>query len=45
MGEILHKEGATLFRHRIVCATLSGRSIRITNIRANDESPGVQRTS
>jgi RNA 3'-terminal phosphate cyclase len=40
---VLRKAGATLFRHRIVCSILSGQSIRITDIRPDDENPGVRR--
>lgn len=38
----LHFEGAQCFRQRIVCATLSGKSVVIKNIRHMDETPGLQ---
>lgn len=33
--------GSSWFRQRIVCATLSGRTIAIKDIRAKDEKPGL----
>lgn len=35
-------KGCKLFRERLVCATLSGRAIRIDDIRAMDERPGIR---
>eukprot|EP00658_Telonema_sp_P-2_P021999 TRINITY_DN1877_c0_g1_i1.p1 TRINITY_DN1877_c0_g1~~TRINITY_DN1877_c0_g1_i1.p1 ORF type:complete len:368 (-),score=94.76 TRINITY_DN1877_c0_g1_i1:148-1251(-) len=35
-------KGCAHFRHRIVCATLSGRTITISDIRAEDEHPGLR---
>lgn len=37
----LRFEGSTHFRQRLICATLSGKKIRITNIRDDSETPGV----
>ena len=34
-------EGAGLFRQRVVCSILSGKTIRIDRIRADEEQPGV----
>ena len=34
-------KGCTLFRHRIVAATLSGKAIRISDIRSNTVSPAL----
>ena len=41
-GNWLRFEGCTHFRQRLICATLSGRQIRIENIRANDRNPGIR---
>ena len=38
----LQCKGSTHFRQRIVCATLSGRPLVITQIRADDEEPGLR---
>lgn len=38
----LRFEGCTHFRQRLVCSTLSGRPIRIDNIRARDQNPGLR---
>lgn len=38
----LKYEGSALFRQRIVSATLSGKVLKIVNIRQNDEFPGLQ---
>lgn len=40
-GSVLKMQGCTHFRQRIVCATLSGRPIRIEEIRSDDEEPGL----
>ena len=40
-NSVLHFRGCRHFRQRIVCATLSGRKIQITDIRAEDEYPGL----
>ena len=37
---MLRFRGAQCFRTRLVCATISGRPIRIDDIRADDENPG-----
>ena len=41
MVQSLRYEGCTLFRQRIVAATLSGSTLRISKIREQDESPGL----
>jgi len=38
----LRFKGCALFRHRIVCSTLSGRPIVIEDIRSDDEHPGLR---
>ena len=38
----LRFHGSQHFRQRLACATLSGRTIRIDNIRARDENPGLR---
>jgi RNA 3'-terminal phosphate cyclase-like protein len=35
-------KGCFQFRQRIICSTLAGISIKITNIRDNDENPGIR---
>ena len=35
-------EGSNYFRQRLVLATLSSRSVRIVNIRRNEEEPGLK---
>ena len=35
-------KGCAHFRQRIVCSTLSGRPLIITQIRAEDEEPGLR---
>ncbi|KAN0008839.1 hypothetical protein ACTFIU_009505 [Dictyostelium citrinum] len=39
---MLKFQGSTHFRQRIICSTLSGKAIRITNIRDEDEKPGLR---
>lgn len=39
---MLKFQGCTHFRQRLVCSTLSGKKIRIENIRSEDEEPGLQ---
>ena len=39
---MLKFRGSQHFRQRLVCATLSGRSIRIDGIREQDENPGIR---
>eukprot|EP00195_Chlamydomonas_chlamydogama_P012345 CAMPEP_0202904714 /NCGR_PEP_ID=MMETSP1392-20130828/30784_1 /ASSEMBLY_ACC=CAM_ASM_000868 /TAXON_ID=225041 /ORGANISM="Chlamydomonas chlamydogama, Strain SAG 11-48b" /LENGTH=247 /DNA_ID=CAMNT_0049592495 /DNA_START=141 /DNA_END=880 /DNA_ORIENTATION=+ len=39
---MLRFRGCQNFRQRLVCATLSGRPIRIDDIRANDQEPGLR---
>lgn len=38
----LKYEGSALFRQRIVSATLSGKTLKVVNIRQDDEFPGLQ---
>lgn len=38
---MLKFKGSQQFRQRLVCATLSQKPIRIDDIRASDQSPGV----
>lgn len=40
--EYVRFKGCKQFRERLVCATLSGRPIRIDEIRALDEHPGIR---
>jgi RNA 3'-terminal phosphate cyclase-like protein len=35
-------EGSAYFRQRLICSTLSGKSVLIKNIRSNSENPGLQ---
>eukprot|EP01122_Echinamoeba_exundans_P004771 TRINITY_DN15006_c0_g1_i1.p1 TRINITY_DN15006_c0_g1~~TRINITY_DN15006_c0_g1_i1.p1 ORF type:complete len:359 (+),score=42.26 TRINITY_DN15006_c0_g1_i1:16-1092(+) len=39
---VLKFRGSAYFRQRIICATLSGKSIAIREIRAGDEKPGLR---
>ena len=39
---VLKFRGSQHFRQRIVCATLSGCSILIKDIRAEDQDPGIR---
>eukprot|EP00003_Mantamonas_plastica_P000626 TRINITY_DN1049_c0_g1_i1.p1 TRINITY_DN1049_c0_g1~~TRINITY_DN1049_c0_g1_i1.p1 ORF type:complete len:379 (-),score=97.12 TRINITY_DN1049_c0_g1_i1:1157-2233(-) len=39
---VLRFRGSAMFRQRIICSTLSGKNIVITDIRANDEEPGLR---
>lgn len=38
----LKYEGCSNFRQRIVASTLSGKTLKISNIRSDDEFPGLQ---
>ncbi|KAF0687225.1 Aste57867_20987 [Aphanomyces stellatus] len=40
-GGTLKFQGCAHFRQRLICATLSGRRIRIDNIRGDSEEPGI----
>ncbi|KAI9922741.1 hypothetical protein PsorP6_002176 [Peronosclerospora sorghi] len=40
-SNLLRFQGCAHFRHRLVCATLSGRPIIIEDIRSEDENPGL----
>lgn len=39
---MLRFRGSQCFRQRLVCATISGRSIRIDDIRVDDQNPGLR---
>ncbi len=39
---MLKFKGSSSFRQRVVLATLAGRPLRIDDIRANDQSPGLR---
>jgi RNA 3'-terminal phosphate cyclase-like protein len=39
---MLRFKGSENFRQRLVCSTLSGKPIRIDEIRAGDENPGLR---
>lgn len=39
---VLKYKGSTDFRQRLVCATLSGKTLRIDDIRAEDTNPGLR---
>nr|XP_045619769.1 RNA 3'-terminal phosphate cyclase-like protein [Procambarus clarkii] len=41
LGGILTYEGSNFFRQRLILATLSGKAVRIRNIRAASEDPGL----
>lgn len=40
-ASVLKMQGCANFRQRLVCATLSGRTIVIEEIRSEDEEPGL----
>lgn len=42
MAADLTYEGCNFFRLRLVLATLSGKSVKIQNIRANEDDPGLK---
>lgn len=42
MSRVLRFEGCQSLRHRLVLATLSGRAVRIDNIRSRSENPGLR---
>jgi RNA 3'-terminal phosphate cyclase-like protein len=39
---MLHVEGASLFRHHIVCSILSKKPVTITNIHREEDPPGIR---
>lgn len=39
---MLKFKGCQNFRQRLVCSTLSGRAIRIDDIRSDDQNPGLR---
>lgn len=42
MAADLTYEGCNFFRQRLVLATLSGKSVKIKNIRTIDDDPGLK---
>lgn len=42
MAADLTYEGCNFFRLRLVLGTLSGKSVKIKNIRANEDDPGLK---
>lgn len=42
MAADLTYEGCNFFRQRLVLATLSGKSVKIKNIRAIEDDPGLK---
>ena len=42
MAAGLTYEGCNFFRQRLVLATLSGKSVKIKNIRVYDDDPGLK---
>ena len=45
MAADLTYEGCNFFRQRLVLATLSGKSVKIKNIRAVEDDPGLKGAS
>ena len=45
MAADLTYEGCNFFRQRLVLATLSGKSVKIKNIRAIEDDPGLKGTA
>ena len=41
-GNTLTFTGCAMFRSRVVCSILSGRTLRINGIREGEEAPGLQ---
>eukprot|EP00960_Hanusia_phi_P042812 755722-Hanusia_phi.AAC.1 len=41
-NQSLNFKGCSIFRYRIIAATLTGKAIRISDIRSNTESPGLR---
>lgn len=41
-NKVLTYEGNNYLRYRLVLSTLSGKPIRITNIRTKDDDPGLK---
>ncbi|EKX45286.1 hypothetical protein GUITHDRAFT_87185 [Guillardia theta CCMP2712] len=41
-NQSLNFKGCSIFRYRIIASTLTGKAIRISDIRANTESPGLR---
>src|SRR6476469_4799072 len=42
LQKYINFRGATNFRNRLICATLSGKAIRIDDIRPFDQNPGLR---
>ena len=41
-NNVLTYEGCNYLRYRLLLSTLSGKPVRITNIRVKDDDPGVK---
>ncbi|XP_029169505.1 RNA 3'-terminal phosphate cyclase-like protein [Nylanderia fulva] len=41
-NKVLTYEGSNYFRYRLLLSTLSGKPVRITNIRTKDDNPGLK---
>ena len=41
---VLKYEGCNFFRQRLILATVSGRSVKVSKIRSKDEEPGLKGT-
>jgi len=41
-NKILTYEGSNYLRYRLLLSTLSGRPVRITDIRTKDDDPGLK---
>ena len=41
-SNVLRFRGCSHFRQRLICATLSGKKVLISSIRADDQNPGLQ---
>jgi hypothetical protein len=42
---MLKYEGGRYFRQKIICATLAGKSVKLSNIRLEEENVGLAGTS
>ena len=41
-AHVLKYEGCNFFRQRLILATVSGRSVKVSKIRSKDEEPGLK---
>ncbi|XP_070195485.1 RNA 3'-terminal phosphate cyclase-like protein [Littorina saxatilis] len=41
-GSVLKYEGCNFFRQRLILATVSGRTVKVSKIRSKDEEPGLR---